>query len=481
MLSHSPPLPLIINYDGRQALSAKDEEGALLAIQKHDYVHFVLLCALTTTLNKLLAAMNGPFPLLGKLVLCTVPSDPGDDESEGDMLDSPRLPQSFQAPHLRHLDLTGVGDVTAVGLPLLASLTSLEDLILVDIPASSYLALDYLASHLSLMPKLGSLDLVFGFHVPSDDIARERINAPKVLLPNLTEIYFEGPSSYLEGLAARITAPHLTLFRATLLDQPSSTLPHLSGLLTTAVVLRFPIARIEFFSTYIDNPNVAMYMASSQWTLDRQPYFSSSFHLIFPSRSLYAQVASTGKICAALAPMLSAVEKLHLAFDGSSWWTPNDRPVEHPRWHDVLRPFCKVEKLQVDANLWDLSHALSPTDDGSSMGILPKLRKILRSGNVRFRDAFDGYIAARRDAGQHIVKRRRAPVLYLESEGEDEDERESDAEEDEEEEGDAGDVELGVENEREAEEDVIDLGSEDDSGFLTEIDSDCDVDSESKN
>jgi len=466
MLSHSPSLPLIIDYDGRQPLSAKDEEGALLALHKHDYVRFIHLCASTTTLDKLLAAMNGPFPLLDDLGLCTEPSDPSADDS--DKLGYPRLPQSFQAPHLRQLDLTRVGDVIEVGLPLLASLTSLVDLILVGIPASSYLSLDYLVLRLSLMPKLGFIDLVFEFHIPSDDIAREPIHSPNVKqisLPNLTGIFFEGPSSYLEGLAAQITAPRLTLFRATLLDQPSSTLPHLSGLLTTAAGLRFPRACIKFPSTRVDDPYVAIYMASSEQTLDRQSYFSP-FRLVFPFRSLYAQVASTGKICAALAPMLSAVGRLHLAFDVPRWWTPHDRHIENARWHDLLRPFCKVEKLQVDANLWDLSHALSPNDDGPSMEILPELRKILRSGNARFRDAFDGFIAARRDAGQHIVKRRRVPVLYLDREG-------SEGEDDEDDDEAESDGEGGSNTDTES--DVIDLGIDDDPGFLTEIDSDSDA------
>ena len=45
MLSHSPPFPLTIDYDGQQPLSKKDEKGALLSLQKHDCVrHIQLLC-----------------------------------------------------------------------------------------------------------------------------------------------------------------------------------------------------------------------------------------------------------------------------------------------------------------------------------------------------------------------------------------------------------------------------------------------------
>ena len=150
-----------------------------------------------------------------------------------------------------------------------------------------------------------------------------------------------------------------------------------------------------------------------------------------------------------------------------------------------------MERLQVDAKLWDLSLALSPNDNGPSMEILPQLRKILRSDGARFRDAFDGFVAARRDAGQHIVKRRRVPILYPDSdasEGE-EDADESDGEEDEKPENNEGEVELGVEDEREETEEGssntktvsdIDPRTEDDPGSSTEIDSDSDFDSESK-
>jgi len=279
------------------------------------------------------------------------------------------------------------------------------------------------------MPQLEFIDL--GFYILSDDIAREPIDPPNVKqisLPNLTGIFFQGDSSHLEGLAAQITAPHITLFRATFLDQPSSTLPHLSGLLTTAAGLRLPIARIKFPSTYVDDPNVVISMTSSERALERRPHLPP-FEIVFPSRSLYAQVASTVKICAALTPMLSAVRSLHLCFDGTRCWSPHDRPIENARWHDLLRPFCKVEILQVDAKLQELSLALSPNDNGPPMEILPQLRKILRPSGARFGsrfgDEFDGFIAARRDAGQHIVKGWRLPILYPYSEASEREEGEA--------------------------------------------------------
>ena len=59
MLSHLLPFPLIINYDGQQPLSPKDKEGVLLALQKHDHICSISLCASTSTLDKLFAAKVG--------------------------------------------------------------------------------------------------------------------------------------------------------------------------------------------------------------------------------------------------------------------------------------------------------------------------------------------------------------------------------------------------------------------------------------
>ena len=499
MLSHSPPLPLIINYDLERLLSANEEEGILLALQKHNRVRRFRLCAPTSTaLDKFLAVMNGSFPLLDHLGLCIEHSNPDWYENKGDRVDLSRLPQSFQAPRLRQLDLRWVGHVTEVRLPLLATLTHLAYLALAITPTSRYLLPDYLTSCLTLIPRLMHLDLTFELYIPSDDVAWGLIYSPnmkRIALSNLTRFFFEGLSSYLEALAAQISAPHITTFKATFLDRPSSTLPHLSGLLTAAVGLRFPVARIRFPSTCVRNPKlsrVTIRMASSEQTLGCWPHFPS-FRMVFPSESPYTHAIYTGLICAVLTPVLSAVERLHLCFKGVCCMPPQKYHVEDARWHDLLRPFCKVKKLWVDSGLWVLSRALSPYENGPSMEILSELRKILRPDGRRFGAAFDEFIAARRDAGQRIVKRWHTPVLYSDDEGsegeEHEDESESHGEEDEEQEDNERVVALGFEDERgeaaEGRSNVdtksdIDYETDDDPGILTEIDSDSDFYSESK-
>ena len=48
-------------------------------------------------------------------------------------------------------------------------------------------------------------------------------------------------------------------------------------------------------------------------------------------------------------------------------------PLENARWHDLLKPFCKVEGLRVDTTLWHLSLVLSLNNNRLSLEILPEV------------------------------------------------------------------------------------------------------------
>jgi len=467
MLAHSPPLPLFISYSLHQPLLRKDEEGALLALQIHDRVSRIHLHASPATLDKLLAVMDGPFPVLEDLTLSSEFSGVGGPDEPN----SPRLPQTFQAPHLRQLDMNRVGDITVVGLPLLASFSGLVSLMLLGIPDSMSLPLEYLVSRLSLIPHLEFLGLGFIFDTDPDDIGGELNDVPnvtRVSLPNLSEIFFKGDSFYLEGLAARISSPcfKLKTFIAKFFEQPSSTLPHLSRLLLAAVELKLPVASIEFSGTGVAGPAVTICMTDSEFNLDQWPHFAP-FQISFQCEPLCMQVTSAGQICAALSPMFSEVEVLHLDLDshGGRWQLGREDEIEDARWHDLLRTFCNVNKLQVDAGLIGyLSLALCRNDNGpgSSMEILSELRTLTRPDYAHFGDAFDGFIAARRNIGLHITKSRRPPITD-ESDSEDEMEEEANPETGTDEEG-SNDPNPNVELDDSGTEGVLESSTELDSG-----------------
>jgi hypothetical protein len=111
MLAHSPPLPLIINFPNRYRDITAEEEGIILALEQRDRIR---LRTPLPNLRKLIMAIDEEFPVLEYLIV----SPPIEDTSM--VL---RLPETFQAPHLRHLVLAGfalpMGSrllATAVGL-----------------------------------------------------------------------------------------------------------------------------------------------------------------------------------------------------------------------------------------------------------------------------------------------------------------------------------------------------------------------------
>jgi hypothetical protein len=94
MLAHSPPLPLVIDYDKDVwDITAKGEQGIILALEQCDRVRRVRLWMPGRNIQKLIMAIDEEYPMLGYLFI--VPSIR--DRSTALM-----LPEMFQAPHLRH-------------------------------------------------------------------------------------------------------------------------------------------------------------------------------------------------------------------------------------------------------------------------------------------------------------------------------------------------------------------------------------------
>lgn len=153
VLNHFPPLLLIVSYGKQQILTTKDKVGELFALQHRDRVHSIHLCASFSTLKKLFAVMDGSFPALESLKLAGKFSVDEEDEDEDEGADTdtdtntnantdtdtdiPRLPPTFQALHLKDLDLVRVGDIGVERMPLLTSLSGLISLSLFNIPSLS--------------------------------------------------------------------------------------------------------------------------------------------------------------------------------------------------------------------------------------------------------------------------------------------------------------------------------------------------------
>ena len=102
MLAHSRPLPLIIDYvDKHHDITAEDEESIILAFRRRKRVRRIrlLMPAPNLHLQKLVAAIDKEFLELDNLYV-------GPPTKHNTIL---RLPDTFRAPHLRHLILMNNG------------------------------------------------------------------------------------------------------------------------------------------------------------------------------------------------------------------------------------------------------------------------------------------------------------------------------------------------------------------------------------
>ena len=93
MLTYSAASPLIIDYsDKNREVTAQDEEEIRLALRCRSRVSRIRLWVPASSLRRLLATMDGEFPMLEHLYIKPLTNDDNDLA----------LPVSFHAPHLRH-------------------------------------------------------------------------------------------------------------------------------------------------------------------------------------------------------------------------------------------------------------------------------------------------------------------------------------------------------------------------------------------
>jgi len=127
MLAHSPPLPLIIDHlDEHHGITPEDEERILLALQHRDRVRRIRLMMPVPSLQKIIIALGKVFSMLEYLYVA----------ARTDELPNLILPETFQAPQLRHLIL--IDFAFPITSPFLATATGLVTLWLSEIPPSSY-------------------------------------------------------------------------------------------------------------------------------------------------------------------------------------------------------------------------------------------------------------------------------------------------------------------------------------------------------
>jgi hypothetical protein len=407
MLAHSPPLPLVVEYywgrpyrgrhcnipEDEERAIAEDEEGAILALKQRDRVRCVRLrMAVTcsfTSLQKLVMAMDEEYPILEYLIIAL---------PIGDNRATLIFPETFQAPHLRHLSLEGFA--LPIGSRLLTNAAGIVTLNLAMICPLTYFHPNTLLQWISLMPQLERLAISFLFAAPNRDVERQLTHAPIMtpfILPNLHWFSFGGVSTYLEAIVHRISAPRLEKLEIVFFNQRIFSIPCLLQFMNTTENLRFDKAEFVFF---VDRVIVSAYPRGAEMLALSIRVFCC--HLW--------QVSSIAQISNTLTQMFSTVEHLTLRHEEHSWSSEEHNEVDRTEWRKFFRSFSNVKALHIEKGLVrKLSRCLELEDGELPLELLPELQELTYFGNSATRDAFTSFINAHQNAGRPVTLNRRSP------------------------------------------------------------------------
>jgi hypothetical protein len=332
--------------------------------------------------------MKGSFPVLETLQLyCSSLTN-----------EKARLPDTFEAPKLRHLQLSDFTLVPQKTPPLNTTICplSLVSFSLGEVTPTKYQSPARFLKCLSVMPQLKSLKIGYLFSQDERHTGQSSKQASHstLHLTNLEELQFHGRSDYFEALAARFTAPSLKELSLTFTDSLHNvTLPNLSELIRGATDLSesCKFARVRFK----DNTSIVMDQ-NELWT------GRGAFELMFSLSSFEEQLKAVTHVCGKL-PSVSDVTSLLLEYAWANKRPPSPRTSNNDRkmWHALLGHFENVDTLRV-ANLVDeLDNALQPdAGKGSSVHeLLPKLKRIVLYGPLK---EFKPFVEARERASSNV-------------------------------------------------------------------------------
>jgi hypothetical protein len=390
MLAHSPPLPLVIDYETDRDATA-DEEGIFLALGLRDRVRRVRLSMPVPNLQKFIMAINEEYPVLEYLIM-------------GPLADNDRtalvLPETLQAPHLRHLSLGGF--VLPIGSRLLTSAVGLVTFAHVVDHPSAYFQPNTLLRWISFMPQLETLMIGFTFPVPSRDVQRQLMHRPimtHITLPNLRWFLFQGVNAYLEAVLHRIITPRLEMLRIRFFKQLSFSVPCLLQFMNTAENIRFDTAKFEFLKERV---RVEFYHHEEA---RKHPY-----SIDVPGWHLDWQVSSVVQIFNSHSQMFSTLEHLTLKHEVHNQSYEEHNEVDRTEWRKLLRSFSDVKTLRIEDGLVEeLSRSLRLDDGELPLELLPELQELTYTGSDDTGDGFTSFIDARQDAGRPVTLVRPGP------------------------------------------------------------------------
>jgi hypothetical protein len=383
MLDIWPPFLISIRIENRRWQGVNDD-NIIAALEYSDRVCEIdLSTLLDLQLEMFLSVTQQPFPALTSLVL-------GHRYGPVSV-----VPDSFlggSAPGLRNLSLLCI---PFPGLPkLLLSSTHLVDLRLWRIPHSGYFPPEAMVSCLSVLTRLGTLELDFESSQSRPD---QRIRCPhpptRILLPVLTDLCFKGVREYLEALVAQIDAPLLEMLEITLFHEPIIDIPQFTQF----------ISRTPIFGA-LDNSVVESFYPSREVSVTLRRAFYKAFKLGISYDESALQLSSLADLCSSFPQgHILAVEHLYVTWDELWHW---EDVIENREWLELLHQFNSVKSLYICQEA--VPYILPPLQELAAervTEVLPALQTLFFRGTSSrtVQDRIGQFVAARQLSGHPVA------------------------------------------------------------------------------
>jgi hypothetical protein len=387
-----PELPLAISiYYGI------DEDGidnVIAALEHRDRVRDITLYEPSSaTFERITAEMQEPFPALTWLRIQSI-------------FGALPVPDTFlngSAPSLQHLHLTGI---SFPSLPrLITSATHLTRLELWDIPNSGYLSPESMATCLSALTVLETLDIRFESPTPHPKRrSRPRPPTTRAVLPALTLLRFKGVSEWLEVLAARIDAPLLHYIQITFFNQLLFDIPQIVRFIGHMELSRASELTFSFSPSH--NAEIRC-----SWPHETLADVQVSLRWRVSCKSLDWQIYSVAQLCTQILPLCSSADTLNIKYGN---WEDRDPPLgirrddmDPAQWLELFRSFTSVQSLEIPTKLeLFIAAALQGLTPESAAGVLPTLNKLSINGPTidgHAQQGIQSFVTARQHSDHPVV------------------------------------------------------------------------------
>ena len=380
-----PRLPIVVMGTINEECGV---DNIVAVLEHNDRIYeFSLWNFSSSQLENVFAAMRQPFPALTHLQL-----QPGDEIAAV-------VPDLFLGGSVPRLQTLFLDRIPFPGLPkLLLSATHLVVLNLWRIPHSGYIPPEAMITCLSGLTKLERLDV--RFKSPQSRPDRRLLRLPtRIVLPALTELWFNGVSEYLEDFLVRIDAPLLDKLTVTFFHQLLFDTPRLGQF----------ISRTPNFKTY-DEARVSFTKWDVHFTFPQKINRDRKLDIHILGNHPDWQLSSVAQVFSTSFPqaLISAVERLYFFNFDHSFSRPQwQDDVESGQWLELFHQFTAVKDLYLCQELPPLiAPILQELVGERATEVLPALETIflketLPSGSVQ--ESIGKFVAGRELASHPIT------------------------------------------------------------------------------